>query len=205
MDMAKSHCQRGPNAGQIAVGLIVVAMGVMLLVDRHFGADTRLIRSWWPFVLISWGPYGWRPPGRSCGVRPRRSGAWLIIIGLWGLVSESHLFGLTYATTWPLLVIGAGVMIVWRSDGRPGPVRAPGAVRPWSRSIPPDRPAGGGLTSAAADGLLIIAVGVLFTLDNLGLAHAVDYLRYWPAGLIAVGLLKLWDSRDGTAAPSAGS
>jgi hypothetical protein len=46
-------------------------------------------------------------------------------------------------------------------------------------------------------GLLIIAVGLLFTLDNLGLAHAWDYLRYWPAGLIAIGLVKLWDSREG--------
>jgi LiaF transmembrane domain/Cell wall-active antibiotics response LiaF, C-terminal len=46
-------------------------------------------------------------------------------------------------------------------------------------------------------GLLIIAVGLLFTLDNLGVAHAADYLRYWPAGLIAIGLVKLWDSRDG--------
>ena len=46
-------------------------------------------------------------------------------------------------------------------------------------------------------GLLIIVVGLLFTLDNLGIARASDYLRYWPAGLIAVGLVKLWDSREG--------
>jgi predicted membrane protein len=46
-------------------------------------------------------------------------------------------------------------------------------------------------------GLCIVAVGILFTLDNLGLAHAEDYARYWPAALIAVGALKLWQSRDG--------
>ena len=46
-------------------------------------------------------------------------------------------------------------------------------------------------------GMLIIAVGLLFTLDNLGVAHASAYLRYWPAGLMALGLVKLWDSRDG--------
>ena len=46
-------------------------------------------------------------------------------------------------------------------------------------------------------GILIIAVGFLFTLDNLGIAHAWNYLRYWPAGLIALGLVKLWDSREG--------
>ncbi|MFL6279929.1 MAG: LiaI-LiaF-like domain-containing protein [Vicinamibacterales bacterium] len=44
-------------------------------------------------------------------------------------------------------------------------------------------------------GLLIIAVGILFTLENLGVIEGRDYFRYWPAGLIAVGLLKLWHGR----------
>jgi predicted membrane protein len=46
-------------------------------------------------------------------------------------------------------------------------------------------------------GLLIIAVGIIFTLDNLGIADARGYLRYWPAGLIAIGLLKLQQARGG--------
>ena len=37
------------------------------------------------------------------------------MVGLWGVVSESQLFGLTFATSWPLFVMGVGVMIVWRS------------------------------------------------------------------------------------------
>ena len=44
-------------------------------------------------------------------------------------------------------------------------------------------------------GLVIIAVGVLFTLDNLGMLEAQEYLRYWPAGLVAIGGLKLWQAR----------
>jgi predicted membrane protein len=47
-------------------------------------------------------------------------------------------------------------------------------------------------------GLLVILVGVLFTLDNLRLIEADDYLRYWPVGLIAIGALKLWQSRRGS-------
>jgi predicted membrane protein len=47
-------------------------------------------------------------------------------------------------------------------------------------------------------GLMVVAVGVLFTLDNLEILDARDYLRYWPAGLVAVGLLKMWHAtRDG--------
>jgi predicted membrane protein len=46
-------------------------------------------------------------------------------------------------------------------------------------------------------GLIVIVVGVLLTLDTLGIADAEYYLRYWPAGLIALGLAKAWQSRDG--------
>ena len=46
-------------------------------------------------------------------------------------------------------------------------------------------------------GLLVIAVGVLFTLDNLDLVDARHYIRFWPIGLIAIGALKLWQSRSG--------
>jgi predicted membrane protein len=41
-------------------------------------------------------------------------------------------------------------------------------------------------------GVLIVVVGLLFTLENLGFADTEEYLRYWPVGLIAVGLLQLW-------------
>lgn len=40
-------------------------------------------------------------------------------------------------------------------------------------------------------GLIIIAVGVLFTLDNMDLIYARDYLRYWPALLLLYGIVRL--------------
>jgi predicted membrane protein len=49
-------------------------------------------------------------------------------------------------------------------------------------------------------GLIIIAIGALFTLDNLGLVEAHRYFRYWPAALILVGVLKVWQSRGGAGA-----
>lgn len=45
-------------------------------------------------------------------------------------------------------------------------------------------------------GLVVIAVGVLFTLDNLNVMDGGMYLsRYWPAGLIAIGAAKMVESR----------
>lgn len=63
----------------------------------------------------------------------------------------------------------------------------------------PQGSTGGGLrlTPQLLLGLLVIAAGVVLMLDNLGIAPISRFLRYWPAGLIAIGLLKLWQSRDG--------
>jgi predicted membrane protein len=46
-------------------------------------------------------------------------------------------------------------------------------------------------------GLIVIVLGVLMTLDNLQVLEAQRYLRFWPAGLIALGVVKVWNSRDG--------
>jgi predicted membrane protein len=46
-------------------------------------------------------------------------------------------------------------------------------------------------------GLMIILLGVVFTLDNLDLADSRVYLQYWPAGLIVIGLAKLLQARTG--------
>jgi hypothetical protein len=40
-------------------------------------------------------------------------------------------------------------------------------------------------------GLLVIALGVLFTLDNLGMVGAGDVLRWWPSLLLIYGLSRL--------------
>jgi hypothetical protein len=41
-------------------------------------------------------------------------------------------------------------------------------------------------------GLVIVTVGVLLTLDTLDIVEAEHTLRFWPAGVIALGLAKLW-------------
>lgn len=53
-------------------------------------------------------------------------------------------------------------------------------------------------------GLIVIVVGVLFTLDNLGIVQAERYVRYWPVALIAIGVVKIWQSRDGLGGTLAG-
>jgi predicted membrane protein len=58
------------------------------------------------------------------------------------------------------------------------------------------------ITSQLVLGLSIAVAGVLFTLDNLHILSAEDYLPYWPLALIAIGLVHVGQSR--TAAGVAG-
>jgi hypothetical protein len=44
-------------------------------------------------------------------------------------------------------------------------------------------------------GLAIAGVGLLFTLDNLGILRARDFLRFWPVALIAIGASHILDAR----------
>ena len=57
----------------------------------------------WPLILIAMGVARLADTGASRDCKSPRSGAWLLYIGLWGLISEFHLFGLDYRTSWPLL------------------------------------------------------------------------------------------------------
>jgi cell wall-active antibiotic response 4TMS protein YvqF len=38
-----------------------------------------------------------------------------VFVGCWALANEFALFGFDYGTSWPLVVIGAGVLVVWRA------------------------------------------------------------------------------------------
>ncbi len=67
----------------------------------------------------------------------------------------------------------------------------------------PDRSAtgrsGGPMTAQLIIGLSVIAVGVLFTLDNLHVLRAREYLRFWPLAVIAVGTVNALWAQDASA------
>lgn len=56
------------------------------------------------------------------------------------------------------------------------------------------------LTPQLLFGLVVIAAGVLFTLDNLGILRAEQYTRFWPVALILFGALRLAQAHHGSGA-----
>jgi cell wall-active antibiotic response 4TMS protein YvqF len=61
---------------------------------------------------------------------------------------------------------------------------------------PPYHREDAGASERLVPAIVLIAVGAIFLLNNLHLVYAHDLLRYWPAILIAVGIVKLVDSPD---------
>jgi predicted membrane protein len=51
------------------------------------------------------------------------------------------------------------------------------------------------ITGQLVLGVAIAVAGVLFTLDNLDVLHAREYLEYWPVVLVAIGLVHISQAR----------
>jgi len=113
---------RALHPGRIIAGLVLIAAGVLTFVNRTglFAADVMQL---FPgvivmmFGLLRLNCDGTRHRGAS-GRQNMLDGLWLVTVGTWLMVNAVHAFGLTYATSWPLLVIAGGVFIVARGWGR---------------------------------------------------------------------------------------
>ena len=100
---------------QLGWGLVLVTLGTLRIMQG--GIELRTV---WPFLILAIAlAHLWHPERTKSG-RPGRSGAvWLLFVAFWGIATVHHLFGLDYSTSWPILLIGGGVMIVWGALEKP--------------------------------------------------------------------------------------
>jgi hypothetical protein len=124
--MEMEHVQQPTlRPGPIVGGVLLLVVGGGMLLDTTGIADIRMGRLIAPLVLISIGVSSLlsganatgedeRQGRRRCRRKDSLGGLWMVGIGVWMLASQTHLFGLTFGTSWPLLVILTGIMIVIR-------------------------------------------------------------------------------------------
>ena len=62
--------------------------------------------------------------------------------------------------------------------------------------------AGFRITGQLVLGISIAIIGLLFTLDNLHILRAREFLQFWPVALIAIGLVHLTQAKTGSGKPS---
>jgi len=100
------------SRGRVIFGLMAMLVGAFLLADRFDWWGVRVNLPLWPWVLLFFGLARWRANGH----RPMsRVALWFVAIGAWGILTEYRLFGFGYGRGWPLLVLIAGLFVVWRA------------------------------------------------------------------------------------------
>jgi len=105
------HEQRH-SYGHLGIGLFLLAAGVLLLLDKFDIFYAGHVWNYWPLFIIAIGlgklldaQFAWE----------YRKAFWTLFIGGWFLVSELHIFGLGYHDSWPILLIGIGITMLWKS------------------------------------------------------------------------------------------
>ena len=103
---------RNRSYGQFGVGIFLCFVGVALLLSKFDVWSVGPVWHYWPLIFIVIGigklldaQFGWE----------YRKAVWMLFMGCWFLISELHLFGFYYGNSWPILLIGIGIMILWKS------------------------------------------------------------------------------------------
>ena len=94
------------DANGLFWGLLLIVVGAAFLVDRFHWVD---LHRYWPMFLVALGA------SRLVSGKQPWSGLWLVLVGLWCQASVSHVFGMSFGSSWPLLLIALGATMVLRT------------------------------------------------------------------------------------------
>jgi hypothetical protein len=100
---------------QTILGIAILLMGVFFLLDNTSVLDIGPFWKYWPIILIIAGAGKMIEADDKKGVI---DGAWLAFIGTWLFISFNHIFGLSFRTSWPLLIVAWGVSILWKESAK---------------------------------------------------------------------------------------
>jgi predicted tellurium resistance membrane protein TerC len=105
------HNKRHPH-NQLGIGIFLLIVGVALLLENFNILNVGPVWRFWPVIIIAIGL------GRLLDAQVTgeyQKAFWMLFIGGWLLISELHVFGLHYGNSWPILLIGIGIGMLWKS------------------------------------------------------------------------------------------
>jgi hypothetical protein len=103
---------KGFAYGQLGLGIFLLITGAVLLLSNFDIIDTASVWDFWPVIIIIFGI------GKLIDARlphEYQKAFWTLFIGTWFLIVELNLFGLDYHNAWPILLIGVGIGMLWKS------------------------------------------------------------------------------------------
>ena len=99
---------RDIDSDQLFWGLFLLGAGTVLLLRRFHLIDfSWTMHNFWPLIVIVIGV------SHVFHRKTLWSGLWIIVVGAWLQAVTLHLYGFTYASSWPLLLvfIGGGMIV----------------------------------------------------------------------------------------------
>ena len=104
--------ERRRGAGRAIFGVTLMLVGAALLLGKLHLLDVEPLWRWYPLILITMGIARlWE----TWGTLAAGSGLWLALTGLWLLGVNFKVLGMTYANSFPALLVAVGASIVLRS------------------------------------------------------------------------------------------
>jgi len=94
---------------RLLLGVVLLVVGVCLLAG-NLGFDINgYLWDYWPFLLIAVGGIQLAWPGAW---HERRSGYWLVVVGIWGLINIYEWLGMNWYTSLPIFIIALGLRVL---------------------------------------------------------------------------------------------
>jgi predicted membrane protein len=114
-----SNHERPRITGKLIGGVILIALGILFLLDNLGWFEAGDLFSYWPLILVAVGL------SRLLG-RDRFGGAVLVIVGVLLQLHWLDIISLRFEILWPLALVLIGAYVIWRAVfSRPGaPARA---------------------------------------------------------------------------------
>jgi len=103
------------NASRLFAGLVVIALGLVALLDNLDIVEIGNVWRLWPLVLIAIGLSKLLRPRGSPG---RLVGTVFLAVGLWLLLENLGVWPYSLGDMWPLFVVALGGWLVWGGLGR---------------------------------------------------------------------------------------
>ena len=94
---------------QIMWGLVLMAVGLVFLLDRMDLVDVRSLWHYWPLLIVAAGI------NQTIGYPSAKefsTGLWTVFIGLWLFAVFEGFLGLTFRNSWPLFLLMGGLQMI---------------------------------------------------------------------------------------------
>jgi hypothetical protein len=97
---------------RMAWGVVLIAVGALLLLRQLDVFDWFAWREWWPVILVTFGVVWIVAPENRNQIA---SGVTMVLLGLWFFACTQHWYDLTIRRAWPLLLVIFGFEIVLKA------------------------------------------------------------------------------------------